>query len=398
MLQDIKEIIIPGSKSYTNRALILASLKPGPVRLDFPLFSDDTEAMIDCLTKVGIWIERGKDFLIVHGDILQVPEQRVSLFAKDSGTTLRFLLPFLSIAPGIQIIDGGASLRRRPIRDLVEALCRQGAKIRYLEKEGSLPLSIESSFLQSGTIAFSPKVSSQFYSAIFLIQGYLEKKEQVFLRLEKPLPSMGSLPYIEMTLKMISDFEKNGGRYPIEGDYSSAAYFFAMAALMKVGIHIKNLDPDSLQADRRFLQILEEMGNEVLWKEDGITFIGKKVAATSCCMKDCPDQIMTLAVLASFVDQVTKISGISSLRVKECDRLFAVCNELQKMGIRTEVEGDSLLIFGGSPKEAVIETYQDHRIAMSFAVAKKKLPGLKIQDPHVVQKTFPTFWQEWEKL
>jgi 3-phosphoshikimate 1-carboxyvinyltransferase len=187
-------------------------------------------------------------------------------------------------------------------------------------------------------------------------------------------------------------------QYVIEGDFSSAGYFFAIAALTKSTILVEKLCPTSLQGDRKLLQILEKMGNVVTYETNGVRVQGKQVLPLDVDMEDCPDQVMTMAVLSAFARGVTKISGVRSLRVKETERVVALKNELGKMGIRTEDTHDTLTIYGGSPTSAMIDTYNDHRMAMAFAVASTCLPGLKICHPEVVSKTFPTFWETLASL
>ncbi len=181
--------------------------------------------------------------------------------------------------------------------------------------------------------------------------------------------------------------------YVIEGDFSSAGYFFAIAALTKSTITLENLNPSSAQADRKFLDILAKMGHIVSYEENGVRVQGKQIVPLTIDMEDCPDQVMTMAVLAAFAKGTTKISGVRSLRVKETERVLALKNELGKMGIRTEDTHDTLTIYGGAPHAAEIDTYNDHRMAMAFAVAGTYLPGMVIRHLEVVNKTFPTFWK-----
>jgi 3-phosphoshikimate 1-carboxyvinyltransferase len=187
-------------------------------------------------------------------------------------------------------------------------------------------------------------------------------------------------------------------QYVIEGDYSSAGYFFAIAALTQSTITLKNLNPNSAQADRQFLNILAKMGNKIKMSDHEITIMGKHIIPQTVDMTDCPDQVQTMAVLAAFAKGVTKISGVRTLRLKETERVQALKNELAKMGIKTEDTLDTLTIYGGEPHAALIETYGDHRMAMAFAVAGTKLSGMKIQNPEVVNKTFPTFWDKLRSL
>jgi len=380
------KVRVPGSKSYTNRALIMAALTKGPVCLKNPLYSEDTEAMIGCLRGLGLRVET-EDQIVVQDDVGTIQEGRYELFARDSGTTARFMLPLLCVVPGVKILRGSQRLNERPIHDLVEALRSLGAEIAYLRKEGELPVRVTSSSLRGGGVELKGDLSSQFCSALLLVAPALA--EGLRIHLQGPLVSM---PYVDMTAAFMREagVEVSGEyrvpplqryqkkQYEIEGDFSSAGYFFAIAKLTKSTITVENLNPNSLQADRQFLGVLEKMGTGI--------------AALDVNMEDCPDQVMTLAVLAAFAKGVTRISGVRSLRVKETERVVALKTELGKMGIRTEDTHDTLTIYGGEPRAAEINTYGDHRIAMAFAVAGMRLPGMVIRHPEVVRKTFPNFW------
>lgn len=404
-------IEIPGSKSYTNRALVMAALTKGPVTLYHPLYSEDTEAMIACLRTLGIQIETLPDRAIVYDDISIIQNRSYELFAEDSGTTIRFLLALLCLTPGVKMIKGSARLNERPIKDLVDTLRLLGAKIDYLENKGQAPLMIHPSSLSSGgEVTIDASMSSQFFSALLMIAPFLDG---LTIRLDGELISR---PYIEMTIHAMHEWGvevlqlEDGGyhipckqhyhknQYAIEGDFSSAGYFFAIAALTQSTVTLKNLNPYSAQADRKFLTILERMGNEIHMNDQGITIIGKQILPVSLDMEDCPDQVQTMAVLAAFARGVTKISGVRSLRLKETERVQALKNELGKMSIKTEDTHDTLTIYGGDPHPAMIDTYGDHRMAMAFAVAGTKLPGMQIRHPEVVNKTFPTFWEKLRSL
>lgn len=403
-------IEIPGSKSYTNRALVMAALTKGPTILDNPLYSEDTNAMIACLRTLGLRIETSTNQITIFDDISIIPRASYELFAKDSGTTIRFMTALLCVVPGTKIIKGSSRLNDRPINDLIVALKLLGAEINYLETEGQSPIEILSSSLYSESeVTIDASISSQFLSALLMIAPLLDGLK-IHLR-----GKLISKPYVDMTidamhewgvdvLKMTESsyfirrnqhYQKD--QYVIEGDFSSAGYFFAIAALTKSTITLKNLNPHSLQADRKFLNILISMGNEIKINNDEITIIGKAILPLSIDMEDCPDQVQTMAVLASFAKGITKISGVRSLRLKETERIQALKKELAKMGIKTEDTHDTLTIYGGQPQAAIIETYNDHRMAMAFAVAGTHLPGMKIRNPEVVNKTFPLFWQKLEE-
>ena len=399
-------VAIPGSKSYTNRALLLAALRGGSVKVKNPLVSDDTHAMIACLRTLGFKCVFKNDSLIVTGDITKIADKEYNLNANLSGTTIRFLLALAAIVPGTKIVRGRGRLNERPIAHLVESLASLGAKIEYVDKKGYPPVRVKSMKLKAGKVRIKGTVSSQFLSALLMVAPLVGKME-----IEVDGEQI-SRPYIDMTLEAMAEFgvqatnEKykrysvpagqkySAKEYVVEGDVSSASYFAAIAALTHSTITLTNMNPKSSQADMRFLKILEEMGSVFSYGKDSITIKGGGVKPLTVDMENCPDQAQTLAVLAAFAEGKTVMTGIRSLRVKETERVVAVEQELKKMGIKTESTDDSMTIYGGSPKAARIDTYGDHRMAMAFAVAATKLPGMEINDPDVISKTFPRFFKE----
>jgi 3-phosphoshikimate 1-carboxyvinyltransferase len=410
LTQPIKaEVSVPGSKSYTIRALLIAALTPGSVKIINPLLSDDTRAMMNCLSALGVKIVRQPDFIEVVGNISDVQEGDYDLDADLSGITIRFMLALLCLVPGRKILHGKPPLHKRPIGALVTALTQLGADIEYLDKTGYPPLQITSSTLTGGNISIDGSESSQYLSALLMIAPLVDKLTfSVTGRLS-------SRPFIDMTLEIMRAFGVEvavkdqhytiaphqgyrAAEYVVEGDVSSASYFFAIAALTESTITVTNLNPHSRQADMGFLKILEQMGNKVTPGKHEITVSGRGVRPISVDMQDCPDQAPTLAVLAAFADGVTTISGVQSLRIKETERIVALEQELLKMGIQTSSTADTLVVHGGQPRPATIATYGDHRIAMSFAVAGTILPGMVMEDPGVVSKTFPDFWKKLTEI
>ncbi|MDO8481481.1 MAG: 3-phosphoshikimate 1-carboxyvinyltransferase [bacterium] len=403
-------IAIPGSKSYTNRALLLAALTSGTVKIKNPLVSDDTHAMIACLRELGINCSFKGEYLEVSGNLQSIANRAYNLNANLSGTTIRFILALACIIPGEKTIRGRGRLNERPIGHLIDGLRQLGASIEYVEKEGYPPVRVLSSSLKPGNVLMKGNVSSQFLSALLMIAPLIG---EVTIEVDG---EQVSRPYIEMTIDAMRAFgvsasHENFARYviraqqkytadsyKIEGDVSSASYFFAIAALSKSTFTLTNLNPHSVQADMRFLKILEKMGNVVEYGDDEITIHGTGVKALSVDMQDCPDQAQTLAVLAAFAPGTTTIKGIQSLRIKETERVAAVERELAKMGIRTESTPDTLVVHGGSPVPATVDTYGDHRMAMAFAVAGTSLSGMQINDPDVVSKTFPHFWEALQSV
>lgn len=396
---------MPGSKSYTNRALLLGALTDGRVTIKNPLVSDDTHAMINCLRELGIRCAFKEDFLEVESDIRAIKEGEYHLNANFSGTAIRFVLALAAIIPGVKVIRGQGRLNERPIAHLVEALEQLGARIEYVDKKGYPPVRVLSSSLRAGKVMMKGTVSSQFLSALLMVAPRIGKLEIVVEG------EQISRPYIDMTIEAMRAFgasvQNNGYKnylvpagqtyrateYVVEGDVSSASYFFAIAALTGSTLTLENVNPKTVQADIRFLKILEDMGNDITYGENSITVKGNGVKAVSVDMQDCPDQAQTLAVLAAFAKGTTTIKGVQSLRVKETERVIAVETELKKMGIRSDSTKDMLIVHGGDPKPARINTYGDHRMAMAFAVVASKLPGIEINDPDVVSKTFPRFWK-----
>jgi 3-phosphoshikimate 1-carboxyvinyltransferase len=405
-----KTVAVPGSKSYTNKALVLAALTKGTVTLTNALDSDDTQAMVTCLQTLGIHVQHVGTTLTITSDITAVQPQDYLLDANLSGTTIRFITALACITPGTKTITGAQGLKKRPIGDLVDALRQLGAKISYEEKEGYPPIRITSEKLQPGKITCKGTISSQYISALLMIAplvGNIElciQGEQI------------SKPYVAMTLACMTafgvDVENHGytsykistpqsykkETYAIEGDYSSAGYFFAIAAITKSTITVTNLNSNSVQADKQFLPLLEYMGNTVTYGNDSITLKGNTMKPVSVSLNDYPDQAQTLAVLSAFISGKTVIEHIASLRVKETERIQAVETELGKMGIKTQSSHDSLTIYGGMPHAATIATYGDHRMAMAFAIAGAKIPEIKIENPDVVNKTFPSFWKTLEHI
>jgi len=404
------EVSIPGSKSYTNRALLMAAMTDQNVKIVNPLISDDTEAMIECLRRLGLKIMQKDNNIEIINDISAVQPRSYDLDANLSGTTIRFILALTCVVPGVKTLYGKPGLNNRPIAELVDGLRQLGAQIEYIEKEGFPPLRITSSKLSPGVVEMDGSISSQYFSALLMIAPLVGDLTI------KVLGEQISKPYIDMTMDTMKKFNVSAinkkykkyivtpgqkyqtNKYVVEGDVSSASYFAAIAVLTKSTITLTNMNPLSVQADMGFLAILEKMGNQIVYGEDKITIIGNGVKALTVDMESCPDQAQTLSVLAAFAKGKTEISGIQSLRVKETERVLAIEQELKKMNTQAVSTTNTLTINGGKPHPAQIGTYGDHRMAMSFAVAGTKLAGIEINDPDVVSKTFPEFWKKLNEI
>lgn len=406
----VASVSIPGSKSYTLRALLMAAMSDRPVTITGVLMSGDTQAAINCLRCLGVDIQQDKEKITVKASINVAPESTTQLHVNQSGVTMRLLTAICCTLPGAQVIGGIASLNARPIGVLVDSLRSLGAHIHYLDKEGYPPVSIGPAKLHGGKITIDGSTSSQYVTATLLIAPLL--KEGITLQI---VGQPTSEPYIDMTIECMHRFGIQvkriahgaiipgsqyyaSAKYHVEGDVSSAAYFWAIAALTQSTITTTNIVQSSIQPDMALLDILANMGNVVTKNHSSTTVKGTGVHAVDIDMTSCPDQIMTVAVLAAFASGKTTISGIRTLRIKESDRVSAIINGLQKMGITANAANNVLTINGGSPHAARIATYDDHRIAMAFAVAGTRLDGMIIENPSVVNKTFPSFWDELEAI
>jgi 3-phosphoshikimate 1-carboxyvinyltransferase len=405
---------VPGSKSYTNRALIIAALARGPSTLLGTLESDDTNVARRALSSLGIPIEQASRTIRVDGQAGRLCDPGQTLNLGNSGTSVRFFTALLTLAGFPCMITGNARMQQRPIADLIEALNGLGANVTSIEKTGCPPIHIGQQRLKGGTTAISGAISSQFLSALLMVAPYAH--HEVILQVHDQLVSV---PYVDMTLDIMARFgvqvqHENyerfviagqqcyqGQEYLVEGDASSATYFWGLAALLGGKMTIRNIPSSSAQADLKFLQVLERMGCEIS-RCDGLTVQGPDLLKPlgEIDLNDLPDAAMTVAVLAAFCNGKTHICNVSNLRVKETDRLHALATELRKIGVMVEEFPDGLSIAGdpASLHGADIETYDDHRMAMCFGMAGVRLRGIEIQDPSCVSKTYPGFWEDLKHL
>lgn len=400
----------PGSKSHANRALILSSLANGvSVLRNFP-FCDDTIYTIKALRKLGIKIKSADKDLFVYGKGGEFEKSKVELFCGNSGTTFRFLTALSIFNKGETIITGSKRMMQRPIGDLADALKQIDVNIE--SNEGFPPVKIIGGEFTPNIVKINTQISSQFLSALLLIMPRIGKDFKV-----EVIGEISSLPYIKLTLKTLREFgvkichqnfktfylEKNLKLKPaeiiIESDTSSATYFFGSAAVLKKSIKVNGIKKNSSQADIKFIKVLRKMGCNVEWGRDHVKLQGKPLKGISVDMNDAPDSVPALAVVSMFARGNTKIYNIANLRYKESDRIFALANELRKLGA-VVAEGEDFIEIVPSNKynPSEIETYNDHRIAMSFAIASLKIKGIKIKNPDCVKKSFPNFWTEFNKM
>jgi 3-phosphoshikimate 1-carboxyvinyltransferase len=406
-------VTVPGCLSYTIRALNIAAMTKGPVKIINPAKSDDTYTMINILKTLGITVKETADSFLVQGSIADVKEKDYRLNVNISGRTARTVLALLTIVPGTKTVTCDEGFKKRPVKDLVEGLRQLGAKIEYLEEVGFLPVKITSNKLNSGTVKMRGEISSQYFSAIMMIAP---KVGEIIIEV---LGDQSSKPFIDVTIETMKDFGvevinhnykkyliKEGQKYHkdeyiVEADAIAASYFWGIAAITGNKIIVKNLSPHSKQGDVNFSDILQTMGCKVTKNadENWIAVEGTQtLKGITIDMNANPDTVPTLAVVAAFAKGTTTISGIGHLKVKESDRIEAPKKELTKMGILAESTESTITIHGGNPQGSVIETYGDHRMAMAFTMAGKKIPGIKINNPMVVNKSFPKFWETLEEI
>lgn len=409
-----KEIILPGSLSYTVRAMALAALTAGKVKIVNALKSDDTYAMLSAFKTLGIRFEEGPDFFVIEGNLRDVEESTYEININISGRTARTLLAMLCLVPGTKIMTCGEGFKKRPVGDLVDGLLQMGANIEYLEKDGFLPVKITSSKLRAGKIKLRGEISSQFVSAILMIAPLVGEIEI------EVAGEQASKPFIDMTIEAMNSFGVSvtnnnyreysvaGGQsyskdiYFVEPDAISASYFWSIAALNKSKIKVLHLSPESKQGDVKYADILGKMGCVVRKdeREQWIEVEGTGALwGVSVDMRDMPDTALTLAVMAAFAKGRTRITGLGNLKVKETDRIEAPRRELEKMGVCIEPGDNSLTVIEGNAAHgAVIDTYGDHRMAMAFAIAGTRIPGMVINNPDVVSKSFPGFWKKLKEM
>lgn len=410
-------VALPGSKSISNRALLLAALASGETRLDNLLRSEDTHYMLEALSQLGIAIsDDGRTCRVSgRGGPLVAEPGRHELYLGLAGTALRPLTAALTLGAGTFVLDGSARMRERPVADLVDALRPLGARIRYLGAEGYPPLEVSGGGLRGGATRIRGGVSSQFLTSLLLAAPLADGAVTITVEGEQV-----SKPYLDITMGMMQRFgarvghqdhqrfevEPGGyqspGAWLVEGDASSASYFFAAGAVRGPGIRVTGLGAGSVQGDLAFLDVLEAMGARVTRQPDSILVqppAAGSLRAVDVDLNHIPDAAMTLAVLALFADGPTTIRNIANWRVKETDRLAAMATELVKVGAGVEEGPDRLHIVPPQRcRQAAIDTYGDHRMAMCFALVALAGVPVTIRDPGCVAKTFPDFFERFAAL
>jgi 3-phosphoshikimate 1-carboxyvinyltransferase len=405
------EIRVPGSKSYTHRWLIAAALSDGPCRIVNPLRSQDTRLTIEALRQLGIKIEDSGHDVLIQGARGRFKASRDPIFLGNSGTSMRLLGGLVMLGQGRYRLTGVERMCQRPIQALIDSLRLLGVTAFAENDDGCPPLIVEGGRRSGGRTRIDCTTSSQYLSSLLLAAPCLDRGLIVEV-VDRPV----SKPYIDMTVGVMTtcgirmqrwDYERfeiaggqtyRSGTYAVEPDASQAGYFWAAAAITGNSVKVRGITSASRQGDVGLADIFGRMGCRVDYDPDGITVTGGPLTAVDVDMGHLPDMVPTLAVAAAFARGTTVIRNVAHLKVKESDRLATVARELGKMGISTHTGADELRIEGGKPRSAVIDTYDDHRIAMSFGVAGLSVPGVTITDEGCVDKSFPDFWQVLEAL
>ena len=416
-------VTVPGSKSMTNRALLMAALSDGVTELSGVLFSDDSRYFISSLQSLGFatQVDEKEKKVTVKGENGKIPEKEAQIYVGSAGTAARFLTAMLGMSDGIYTIQASEQMKKRPMKDLFLLLKQAGAGIEYLEKEGYLPIKITGRKVnnlngkaepekieQKLTVQLDISKSTQFLSAMLLISPMIEEGLCIEITSEK---TDGS--YIKITRGMMEEwgvtslfdgrnYEVSAGvsyhmkHYIVEPDMSAACYFYGAAAITGGRAFVRNVHMDNSQGDRKFLEVLEKIGCSVTDSEEGIVVEGPadgKIKGIDIDMNDFSDQTMTLAAMAPFASEKVHISHIGHIRLQESDRIHAIVTELTRVGICCEETEDSITVYPGKPHAALIETYEDHRMAMAFSLIGLKTEGIVIHNPMCCRKTFENYFE-----
>ncbi len=408
-------VSVPGSKSITNRALLLATLAEGTSVLKGTLFSDDSRHFLKCIQTLGFdtAVDEENAQITITGMGGVVPGPGNSIYVGSAGTAARFLTAYLGITPGTWHLDASQQMRRRPMGPLIRSLETLGCEVICHETQDCFPFTLVSKGFHSNKVSVDIGNSSQFLSAL-LIASCLSEKD-----MDIEMLGTHGMAYIDMTVKMMEQFgvrvhkETSSGQhyitpcgqhynaldYQIEPDLSAACYFYGAAALLGLSVTVKNVRNDSMQGDIKFLDLLVQMGCTLTDTPEGLCISGPrdgKLRGITADMSSFSDQAITLAAIAPFADGPTTITGIGHIRLQESDRLSAIVTELSKMGIRCEETDSSVTIYPGTPTGCAVDTYEDHRMAMGFSLIGLRVPGVVINAPDCCRKTFENYFQVLE--
>ena len=405
---------LPGSKSYSNRALLVAALARGRSEITQALFSDDTRHMHRALEALGarVQADEGARAFSVDGVDGRFPAREATLAIGNAGTAARFLTAAVTLGEGEYVVDGSPAMRKRPIQPLLDGLRALGADAVSREGTGCPPVVVQARGLEGGRARMRGDISSQYFSAVLLAAPYARRDVEIEVEGE-----LVSAPYVTMTLSTMAAFgvraERDGDRwfrvpagqryqgraYAVEPDASGASYFFAAAAVTGGRVVVPRLGSSSAQGDLGLLDVLARMGCEVRVEPDTVAVRGPgRLRAVEADFTRMGDVATTLMAIAPFADGPVTVRGIAQTHFEESDRPVAAATELRRMGLRVDSDWDSVTIHPGTPRPCDVQTYDDHRIAMSFAVTGLRAPGIRIADPGCVSKTFPEFFDVLRRL
>ncbi len=406
---------VPGSKSLTNRAMLIAALADGVTTLSNALFSDDSRYFAEALARLGFEVQSDPAATTIRlvGQGGRLPAESAELFVGNAGTAARFLTAMLTLGHGTYVLDGSARMRERPLADLMDALRQLGARVD--SPTGCPPVRVTAAGLPGGRARIAGDVSSQYLSGLLLVAPYAQAPVELVVE-----RGLNSQPYVDLTLAVMADFgvevERAGyerfcvspsryhaqAHYAIECDASAASYFLAAPAILGGRVRVENLTRRSRQGDVAFVDVLAEMGCAVAEAGGGQEVTGPARGAlrgVTVDMRNIPDTAQTLAAIAPFANSPTTIRGIASARVKETDRVAAMCTELKRLGVAVDEYPDGLTIYPAEHvRPARIETYDDHRMAMAFALVGLRSAGIEIENPGCVAKTFPRYFEVLDQL
>lgn len=405
-------VAVPPSKSYTARALLLATMTEGETTVRNALDCDDARYMFEAIRKIGFTTSGSFRDGLTIGSRVSMSADEVEIFVGNAGTAMRFLTGFFAFTPGRFVLAGESRMHERPIGDLVDALLAIGGEVEYVEREGFPPLRIRGKKARGGFMArIAGGISSQFVSSLMMAGAGLPDGMVV------SVGELSSLPYVQMTASIIESFGSKveeieprvyhvqGSRlvrdeYVVEGDWSSASYWLAAAAVFGGDVTLSGLVRGSAQGDRRFVEILEAMGCCATWSGDELRLTGPtKLSGGTFDCNETPDIVPTLAAIAPFAESPVTVTNVGHLRVKESDRIDSVATELAKLGARVETTADSMTVHPGfGAGDVVIDPHDDHRLAMAFSIAGLRRGGVTIDSERVVAKSYPRFWKTLDEV
>lgn len=412
-----KEIVVtvPGSKSITNRALLLAMLADGKSILSGALYSDDSRYFLSCLQSLGFetLASKADAHMEVTGLGGMLPKNEASLYVGSAGTAARFLTACLGVSNGTFHMDASAQMKKRPMAPLLTSLQELGCEIIFSEKDGYFPFTLHSRGFSKSEISIDINASSQFLSALLIAAGLSKKDFHIHVE------GSHGMAYIDMTCKMMRQFgipvkktdtntflipaghTYQARTYQIEPDVSAACYFYALAAILGISVTVKGVQEDSLQGDVAFLHILEQMGCSLTHAEEGLCITGPArglLKGVTADMSACSDQAITLAAIAPYANTPTTITGIAHIRYQESNRIAAMIDNLTAMGIVCKELSDGVTIYPAAPQPALIKTHDDHRLAMGFALTGLLAEGIRIENPSCCKKTFENYFEVLEAV